>query len=448
MKVTGIIMECNPFHEGHAYLLREARRLTGADYLVVAMSGDFVQRGEPAVFDKYIRAEQILHAGADLVLELPLYAACGSAEYFARGGIALLDRLGVVTDLCFGSESGDIGNLLLCARILADAEGREGLSFADAEGREGLSFEGADLYREYLQAGLKSGMPFPAARAAALEQAFVQVRTGGQEENEGPLQYPTLPNDILAVEYCRALCLLGSSIRPHAIPRISVPSATQRRQSLLQNREELFPPAGGPRSGTGSDRIPDLPRTAVTQVPLFPIGPDDFSRQLMYALRMKEGELETYADVSEDLASRIRKSLMQYAGFSSFCDLVKTRNLTRTRISRCLVHILLQMKQERLDTLQSQGMALYVRPLAINRAAAPLLSAVSRKSSLPFLSRLSAAPGLLTPSALSFLEEEIRAEDLYCLTLASAAGASARAGSIPPVPAALQRKIPTGSFQA
>jgi hypothetical protein len=106
------------------------------------------------------------------------------------------------------------------------------------------------------------------------------------------------------------------------------------------------------------------------------------------------------------------------------------------------------MKQERLDTLQSQGMALYVRPLAINRAAAPLLSAVSRKSSLPFLSRLSAAPGLLTPSALSFLEEEIRAEDLYCLTLASAAGASARAGSIPPVPAALQRKIPTGSFQA
>ena len=437
MKVTGIIMECNPFHEGHAYLLREARRLTGADYLVVAMSGDFVQRGEPAVFDKYIRAEQILHAGADLVLELPLYAACGSAEYFARGGIALLDRLGVVTDLCFGSESGDIGNLLLCARILADAEGREGLSFA-----------GADLYREYLQAGLKSGMPFPAARAAALEQAFVQVRTGGQEENEGPLQYPTLPNDLLAVEYCRALCLLGSSIRPHAIPRISVPSATQRRQSLLQNREELFPPAGGPRSGTGSDRIPDLPRTAVTQVPLFPIGPDDFSRQLMYALRMKEGELETYADVSEDLASRIRKSLMQYAGFNSFCDLVKTRNLTRTRISRCLVHILLQMKQERLDTLQSQGMALYVRPLAINRAAAPLLSAVSRKSSLPFLSRLSAAPGLLTPSALSFLEEEIRAEDLYCLTLASAAGASARAESIPPVPAALQRKIPTGSFQA
>ena len=123
MTVTGIIMECNPFHEGHAYLLEEARRQTGADYIIVVMSGDYVQRGEPAVFDKYIRAEQILQAGADLVLELPLYAACGSAEYFARGGIALLDRLGVVTDLCFGSESGDTEYIMKYARMLTLAEG-------------------------------------------------------------------------------------------------------------------------------------------------------------------------------------------------------------------------------------------------------------------------------------------------------------------------------------
>lgn len=431
MNVTGIIMECNPFHEGHAYLLREARELTRADYIVVAMSGDFVQRGEPAVFDKYIRAEQVLRAGADLVLELPLYAACGSADYFARGGIALLEKLGVVTDLCFGSESGDIDNLLLFAGMLAEAEGGKDSSFA-----------GAALYREFLHAGLKNGMPFPAARAAALEQSFHHVQTVDREEAAGSLHYPSLPNDLLAVEYCRALDLAGSSIRPHAIPRISVPSATRRRQHLLQNRRELFPCAGDLPSAGRSIRIPDLPQTSVTQVPLFPIGPDDFSRQLMYILRMNERELETYADVSEDLASRIRKNLMQYTGFIGFTDLLKTRNLTRTRISRCLVHILLQMRQERLDTLQSEGMALYARPLALNRAAAPLLAAVSRRSSLPFLSKLSAAPNLLTPSALSFLREEIRAEDLYCLTLADAAGPSAGAGSRPCVPAAQQRKIP------
>ena len=188
MNVTGIIMECNPFHEGHAYLLREAGKLTRADYIVVAMSGDFVQRGEPAVFDKYIRAEQILRAGADLVLELPLYAACGSAEYFARGGIALLEKLGVVTDLCFGSESGDMDNLLLCAKMLAEAEGGEDSSFA-----------GAQAYRKFLQAGLKNGMPFPAARAAALEQSFQHVHTVDQEETALSLRYPSLPNALLAV---------------------------------------------------------------------------------------------------------------------------------------------------------------------------------------------------------------------------------------------------------
>ena len=152
-------MECNPFHEGHAFILREARRITQADYIIAAMSGDFVQRGEPAVFDKYIRAEQILQAGADLVLEIPLYAACGSAEYFARGGINLLEKLGVVTDLCFGSESGDFDNLMRCAQTIAAAE------------RKG-SPESTAVYREKLQAGLKGGMPFPAARAAALEHFF------------------------------------------------------------------------------------------------------------------------------------------------------------------------------------------------------------------------------------------------------------------------------------
>ena len=204
MKVTGIIMECNPFHEGHAYILQEARRLTQADYIVVAMSGDYVQRGEPALYDKYIRAEEILRAGADLVLEIPLFAACGSAEYFARGGIALLDKLGIVTDLCFGSESGDLDNILRCAGALAGAE-------------DGPPSEKTARYRSALQEGLKSGMTFPAARSAALEDTFIK-------EGE-TLSYPSVPNDVLAVEYCRALMLLGSDIRPHAIGRINVPSA-------------------------------------------------------------------------------------------------------------------------------------------------------------------------------------------------------------------------------
>lgn len=416
MKVTGIIMECNPFHEGHAFILREARRITQADYIIAAMSGDFVQRGEPAVFDKYIRAEQILQAGADLVLEIPLYAACGSAEYFARGGINLLEKLGVVTDLCFGSESGDFDNLMRCAQTIAAAE------------RKG-SPESTAVYREKLQAGLKGGMPFPAARAAALEHFFSEEP--GKNKEGLVLRYPSAPNDILGVEYCRALIHSGSSIQPHAISRIDVPTATQYRQDILADRSIPIADA----------KI--IPRTSVTQVPLFPLHPDDFSDQLMYALLMQGEELDSFVDVTPELAVRIRKQLGNYSGFTAFCDLVNTRSLTRTRVSRCLLHILLQIRQNRLDTLLSAGMVFYARPLAINRAAAPLLSRISQNAYIPFLSKMSDARSHLSEKAYSFLEEEIRAEDLYCMTLNRIARDS-MPGEKPPlsVPGALQRKIP------
>ena len=411
MNVTGIIMECNPFHEGHAYLLREARRRTEAEYIVVAMSGDYVQRGEPAVYDKYIRAEQILRGGADLVLEIPLYAACGGADYFARGGVGLLQQLGVVTDLCFGSESADLDYLRQSAEKLDELSSGTGVS------------------RKKFLSGLREGLSYPAARAAALPGL------------------PSSPNDLLAVEYCRALThretsgQAASPIAPHALPRIDVPSATQHRKELLQTRNSVI--------WQSPDRS-DLPAAAGdAQVPLFPIGPDDFSDALLYALRMQESSLSGFADISGDLADRIRRVLPQYTGFSSFCDLLKTRNMTRTRISRCLLHILLQMKQSTLDSLSDSGMVLYARPLAINRGAAPLLSAIRRKARIPFLAKLSAAPSLLPPDSLSCLNEEIRAEELYTLVLQNvwnrtcggrtAASSGKNGGSIP---RAARRKLP------
>lgn len=429
MKVAGIIMECNPFHEGHAYLLREARRRTEADYIVVAMSGDFVQRGEPAVFDKYIRAEWILRAGADLVLELPLYAACSSAEYFARGGVALLDSLGVVTDLCFGSESGSTDSLVRAGAFLAAAEEELPLSApSPLVPAQTLPDAGApDLsrrYREDLRAGLKKGLSFPAAREAALPGGF-----------------PSSPNDLLAAEYCRALLVRESGIRPHAISRIRVPSATDRRRDLLRAR--TMSPDAPPAFA--------LPQTSVSDAPLFPLGPDDFSAALCYALRTQAGDLERFADVSGDLADRIRRLLPRYDTFSGFCDLLKTRNMTRSRISRCLIHILLRMDQAGLDEYRACGPARWARPLALRRAASPLLSAIRRNASIPFLSRLSAAPSLVSDRELALLEEEFMAEDLYTMTLRQTAAACRRSGTtaeapafrgpdLPPCPPALQRK--------
>ena len=147
MNVVGVIAEYNPFHNGHKYQLEQLKKLTHADYCIVVMSGDFVQRGAPALIDKYSRAKMALQNGADLVLELPVYYATGSAEYFAAGAVALLDRLGVVNQLCFGSECGSISVLSSIAGVLAE----ESESFSDV-----------------LRHNLRDGLSYPVARNNAL----------------------------------------------------------------------------------------------------------------------------------------------------------------------------------------------------------------------------------------------------------------------------------------
>ncbi|MCI9143493.1 MAG: nucleotidyltransferase family protein, partial [Lachnospiraceae bacterium] len=144
MKVNGIIAEYNPFHNGHKYQLEESLRLTGADYTVVVMSGNFVQRGAPALLDKHTRAEMALRGGADLVLELPTLCAVSSAEYFAAGAVALLDKLGIITHLCFGSECGETEPLRRIALRLSDQHGE---------------------YDAALRRRLKEGLSYPQARA-------------------------------------------------------------------------------------------------------------------------------------------------------------------------------------------------------------------------------------------------------------------------------------------
>ena len=162
-------------------------------------------------------------------------------------------------------------------------------------------------------------------------------------------------------------------------------------------------------------RYPD--RFWVKDVPLFPLFPDDFSYQLLYALGMFKDDVQRFADISDDLAERIRKLLPRYTSFTQFRDLLKTRNLTLTRVSRSLLHLLLGIEKERMALLQSLGMALYARPLALNRSSGPLFSMIGSCSSIPFISRLSSAGSLLTEDEMAFLEEEIRAEELYTMTL-------------------------------
>ena len=180
MRVNGIIAEYNPFHNGHRYQMEESRRLTGADYTVVVMSGDFVQRGAPALADKHARAEMALRCGADLVLELPALYAASSAESFAAGAVALLHGLGAVTHLCFGSECGDVDALGQIAALLLDEP---------------------EQYRTALKAFLKQGLSYPSARAGAISAC----REAGEALPEGCGEILASPNNILGIDYIKAL---------------------------------------------------------------------------------------------------------------------------------------------------------------------------------------------------------------------------------------------------
>lgn len=349
MKVTGIIAECNPLHEGHAYLIREARARTGADHVVVAMSGDYVQRGAPSILSCRSRAESLLREGADLVVELPLYVSCSGADYFARGGVALLESLGPVTDLVFGSESGDLDALQAAAEKLGEED---------------------EAYRTSLRDGLRNGMTFPEARAAASGSGV-----------------PVSPNDLLGTEYLKALRASGSSIRPHAIPRISCRSASEIRAQMLRERSETDP---------------FLCR-------------DDFSDLLLHAL-LSADDLSRYLDVSGDLARRIRSLLPSYSTYSAFCEAVKTRNYTYTRISRALLHIMLGMTSQTMERFDAScGLCGWIRPIGFKKSAIPLIREITASCSAPFLDKLASADKVLPKDLYPLLQEEIRAEFLYDL---------------------------------
>ena len=188
MKTVGIIAEFNPFHKGHEYLIRTLKKETGSDYAVIVMSGDYTQRGAPAIFDKYTRTKMALLSGADLVLELPLYYSTSSAEFFAGGAISLLNGLSCIDYLGFGSESGDTSSMRQIASVLAD----EPSEFADA-----------------IKENLKSGMNYAAARSAALSSYL-----------DTDASLIANPNDILGTEYIKALLIQNSPIAPVTIKRI------------------------------------------------------------------------------------------------------------------------------------------------------------------------------------------------------------------------------------
>ena len=413
MKTIGIIAEYNPFHNGHAYQISHVKKTLGADYVVVAMSGDFVQRGAPAILDKYTRSRMALSCGADLVLELPLCFATASAEDFAMAGVTLFDRLGITDGICFGAETTNLALLNDIAALLA---------------------EEPDAYRSALSSYIKEGLTFPAARTRALTDCLC---AGSNKTTDTSILTELLssPNNILAIEYLKAVKRRRSALTPFLLPRegagyhdttlpVKAPttqphfaSATAIRQTLLKTPDvsglnvlsSMLPPAALPLLEEALSIYP-----AVTE--------NDFSQILGYLLlsgaaRDKDFFSE-FADCNADISRRICALISSYRDFKSFTEEIKSRDITYTRAARILTHILLSVTKDDVAQAKSLDYIPYLRMLGFRKDAAPLLSAIKKNADIPLISRLSdarpdAQKNILSQNAFHVLEKDIFAADLY-----------------------------------
>ena len=344
MKVCGVICEYNPFHNGHAYQLSRAKELTNADFLVCAMSGAFVQRGEPACLDKWTRAEAALRCGADLVLELPALFAVRAAQDFAFGGVLLLDALGVVTHLSFGAENDDLALLTRLSRPETAEES------------------------EKIRQGLAQGLSHPAARAAALD-------------------VPTPPNVILAAEYLRALQKLGSRILPVPVKRDS-----EHRDETLHSMASATAVRAALREGLDvSCAMPQEVRALQLDALPSPL-PDlnSFSQTLLYILRTTPPDVmqDAYA-IPEGLENRLCREAFEASNLNDLLTRIACRRYSPARIRRLLVQMLLHLDAE---TIHSHPQPEYARALGFRKSAAPLLRAISEKSRLPLIVKAADAP--------------------------------------------------------
>lgn len=391
MKVIGIIAEYNPFHNGHKYQIDTLKKQTGADYVIIAMSGNFLQRGVPALCDKYTRTRMALSCGADLVLELPALWATASAEYFAHGGVHVLNRTGVVTHLGFGTETDNLDALCSVSSILK---------------------EEPDSYKEALSIELKKGNPFPAARKNAL---LATVASLSSTTSDALLD---TPNNILALEYLKAL---PDTITPVLVQRkgggyhdsdihTELPSATAIRDTLYQSGNTIT------TSAPLTDALPaeayKILQKCIEKNAL--MHSEDFSDIMGYRLLSLENEgYAKYADCNQELSNKIKNQLKNYSGWDAFCQALKSKDLTYTRISRLLLHILLDIKQNDYTLGKELGYAPYLRVLGFRKNAAPLLNAIKKEASVPLVTKVADAASLISPEAYSLFTKDLYASSIY-----------------------------------
>lgn len=357
MRVVGIIAEYNPLHNGHIYHLERARALSQAEYCVVVLSGNFVQRGEAACTDKFSRATWALRAGADLVLELPSVYAVAPAERFATGAVRTLAATGVVTDLAFGCEAPDLRTLYQISDIIATEP---------------------PALQEAIKKHLSMGKSYPRARFDALSEYGVP---------RSMLAAIAQPNNILAVEYLGAIRQYATNIDPLPIERIGTgyhseeivgefASATAIRKAIVEGRNEIL------------NTMPSFVGGPLLYDDQFIIPQEALSDVMLYAIRrMSAAELAALPDVAEGFENVLYRSVRESRSLSEYYEKIKTKRYTLARCKRIAASALLGITAEQVKRMAQSREGSYLKVLGFRRQSRALISEIAKSKTAPLILR-------------------------------------------------------------
>lgn len=391
MRVCGIVAEYNPFHNGHRFQIEKIKEEVNPDAIVAVISGNFIQRGLPALFDKWTRTKMALLNGVDLVIELPTYYAVSSAEYFATGGVGLLNSLGIISDMCFGATTTDIDTLKRIANVL----------FLEPEG-----------FKKLLHSDLKRGASFPIARSNALKN-FLKKEYDAKYIADILLD----SNNILAIEYLKALQYLNSNINPVAIKRKggaynslevvdNICSATAIRERLLKNEVE------------GLDKLMPASCYDILDKEIIngkaPMSIKNFEKEILYSFRRATTEeLSLLSDVTEGLENTLKKCSNEKFTLEEFVDAVKSKRYTKTRIQRLALNSLLDIKK--LDVEGYKHNLQYIRVLGFTKQGEKLLSKIYNNANLPIVTNVAKFMKVANSSQKKMIEKDILSTNIYTL---------------------------------
>lgn len=368
MKISGIIVEYNPLHNGHLFHINKTKELTNSDLIIAVMSGNFTQRGIPSIIDKWTKTKLALQNGVDIVLELPSIYALSSAEFFSHGAVSLLNNLGVVNSICFGSEAGDITLLETIAEVLVNEP---------------------DEFKVLLKEELSKGLLFPKARSLALIEYLTSKTDYHKDYLSSQLNSS---NNILGIEYIKSLKRLNSSIKPYTIKRLGgsynsenlndvFSSATSIRRALSDNENILNLKNHVPESV--HQELMELQKNNYTFT----------FENMMYpyirykALTSRHNFFENIPDASEGLHNKILSSLETSSTYEDCISACKSKRYTYTRISRILCQYYLDFYNYDIVNMRKASCP-YARLLGFTETGASALKLIKDNSSIPLYSKL------------------------------------------------------------